>query len=380
NTAGASGSSDGRGGGIFLDRCEMVWYAQSAFAVSDDASLRNNTAYGDGGALYALGGAEVELIGASLSFGGPVSVRPLRIRDNRAIGVTVGGGTSGGSGGAAFIEDVGTRLTVDRSWTYNNEADALGGAYAVRDGAVLEVIRGSQTCHTPRNCSRIFDNHGRIAGGAVDLREAEALIQRTIVARNDSVFGGVSTRGSIDAFDSTVRIRDSLIHGDIGPGHTLAAWDSALQVERTTIADTAPSRGVFGLNGMSNLTVFDSIVHEAGGADIVNIGGGTHTVSTDCVVWHDDALVALGFSANTEVADPRFADRENELYYLSPDSPAINYCGVAPPAPAVDLEWNPRGICHSVTPPLCPVDQIYDLGAYEFPLLLFRDRFESPFL
>jgi hypothetical protein len=46
----------------------------------------------------------------------------------------------------------------------------------------------------------------------------------------------------------------------------------------------------------------------------------------------------------------------------------------------VDLEWNPRGICHSVNPPLCLVDQIYDLGAYELPLGIFRDRFESPFL
>lgn len=380
NRAGESGNSNGRGGGVFLDGCEMAWYAQTAQAVSDDASLRNNTVHGNGGGLYARGGAEVNLIGASFSFGDPISNRPLRIRDNRALGVSVGGGTAGGQGGGVYAEGAGTTVVVDRVWTYNNEGDATGGAFALFNDAALEVTRSSETCHTPRNCSRIFDNHGRIAGGAINVFRAEATVRKTIIARNDSVFGAVTTRGTITSFESEVRLEDSLVHGEVGPGHALAIWDSTMFVVRSTIADTSPSLGVFGMNGNGTLVLYDSIVHESDGADILNVVGGVPQATTDCVMWHDSTLTSIGPNSNTEVADPRFADRENDSFYLSPDSPAINYCGEEPPPPAVDLDWNPRGLCHSVTPPLCPVEQIYDLGAYEFPLGLFRDRFESPFL
>jgi hypothetical protein len=380
NRAGEPGVSNGRGGGVFLDGCDLTWFSQSALATSDDASLRNNTVHGSGGGLYARGGAQVELIGASFSFGSPVSARPLRIRDNRAIGVTEGGGTAGGRGGGVYAEGVGTTVLVDRAWTYNNESDAVGGAFSLFSDAVLEVTRSSATCHTPRNCSRVFDNHARIAGGAIDAFRAEAAVRRTIVTGNDSVFGGLLTRGTMTGFDSTLRLEDSLLHGDVGPGHSLAAWDTTLFVIRSTIADTAPTRAVFGMNGTSTLVLFDSIVHEVGGQPILNVVGGTPQATTQCVVWHDNALAALGPNERTLVGDPRFADREDGLFYLTPDSPAINYCGNEPSAPAVDLEWNPRGICHSVNPPLCLVDQIYDLGAYELPLGIFRDRFESPFL
>jgi len=380
NRAGESGESNGRGGGVFLDGCSFSWFAQAALATSDDASLRNNTAYGNGGGLYARGGAQVNLFGASFSIFDPVSVRPLLIRNNQAEGVTVGGGTSGGSGGGVFASGFGTEVTVDRVWTHDNEADAVGGAFAIENDAFLEVIRSSETCHNPRNCSRVFDNHARIAGGAIDLFRAGALVQRTIIARNDSVFGSFSTRGSIDSFESFISIEDSLMYGDVGPGHAIAATEGALSVLRSTIADTAPSLAVFGLNGSVSFQLEGSIVHEADDSDIVNIVDGTPGGSADCVVWHDDALSSVLTSANTAVADPRFADRDHELYYLSPDSPAINYCGATPPASAVDLDWNPRGICHSVPVPVCPVDQIYDLGAYEFPLGIFSDRFESSFL
>jgi len=376
NTAGQSIVNNARGGGIFLDDCDLTWYAQTAITTSDDASLRSNIVYGNGGGLYARGGAQVDLRGSSFSFSGPASVRPLRIHDNRAERVTVQGITRGGSGGGVFANGAGTEVTVDRAWTYNNEAGAAGGGFVVEFGAVLEVLRSSQICHTPRNCSRVFDNYGRIAGGAVDSFDAEVIIRRTIVARNDSEFGDITTRGSIDGFGSVIRILDSLIYGDVGPGHAVSAWDSTLFIVRSTIADTRPSRAVLGFNGDSSLTLTDSIVHETGAIDIVNVDGGTLTATNSCVMWHDDALASFGSNSNTVVADPRFIDRANDSYYLRPDSPAINYCGFEPAPPAVDLDWNPRGICHSVPVPVCPVDQIYDLGAYELPLIIFQDRFE----
>ncbi|MFW5816217.1 MAG: hypothetical protein ACOCVP_05115 [Wenzhouxiangella sp.] len=378
NTAGAAGDSSGRGGGIYLDGCDMNWFAQNALAVSDDASLRNNVVYGNGAGLYAEGAADVSLSGSHFALGGSISSRPLRIRDNRAIGATgSGGGVAGGIGGGVYATGAGTEVTVDRAWTYNNEADAAGGAFSSQDGAFVEVVRASQTCHTPRNCSRIFDNHATIASGALEVRRAQATISRTIVTRNDSVFGGVGTRASIYGFESTVRVRDSLVHGPVGPGHALASWGGEMRVERSTIADTSPSRAVFGLNGNARLDLFNSIVHEAAGGPVVNVGGGTPTASVDCVLWHDDGLAGFGSATRTVLGDPRFVDRQNDLFYLRPGSPAINFCNVAPPAPAVDLDWNPRGICHSVEPPICPVEQIYDLGAYEFPLGLFSDRFEA---
>lgn len=380
NTAGSATDTAGRGGGLYLDGCSMIWFSHAQTAsTADDASLRHNIVHGYGGGLYATGSAVVQLIGAvDTGTGAPASSRPLRIHDNQSR--TLGTGAAG-AGGAIYIQGPGTEVTVDRSWTHNNRAFSGGGAAYVSEGAMLDIVRAAETCHSPRNCSRVFGNRANSGGGAIfAFSDSRVNIRHTKVENNaNGTSGTLEGRGAlVAAINSTIRLEDSLIHGAFGSGHALAANGGALRVLRSTIADTEPfsTLGVFGLNGASSLFLYDSIIHEENESrPIVRVHGGTPSVDADCVVWHDDSLADLGSATRTVVADPLFADREQGLYYLQPGSPAINFCDVAPPAPGVDLDWNPRGICHS-TMVSCFSD-VYDLGAYELPLDIFTDRFED---
>lgn len=367
NTVGTVGGS-GRGGGISLEGCSLYWFAGPS--ASGPATLRNNTVHGRGGAIHASGGAQVDLVGAHLViFGDPVSTRPLVIRDNTALG-----SSTEGLGGAFHAAGSGTRISIDRSWTQNNNAGRAGGAAYVSGGATINFLRSESTCHNPASCSRVFGNVAElIAGAGIAIGSGSQLnIQRTIVADNlvNQTADSILRVGD----GALLELNDSLVHGITGTNYGLVNVSGTLNIRRSTIADLAPQTAVFFLSGPdTNLSIRDAIIHETGGNAMVNAAPGTAPiVETACTIWHDDALTELGLSAQTLVADPAFVNRTQGLFYLAPGSPAINYCfDIGQPA---DLEWRPRGLLHSGQPATHgPVD----LGAYERPLLIFNDRFEN---
>lgn len=372
----SSNRSARSGGGMYLTNgCEFSWYAGAAG--QGTARLSDNQADYRGGGIYAWGGAKVRLIGAHLVlFGDPRSTRPLRIHDNQASG----------NGGAIFAFGAGTEVVVDRAWIYNNTSLSSGGAAMVGGDAVLFVHHiGEDVCHSARNCSRVFGNFATHSGGAVRaFNGGQVRIWNTKI--QDNITGAVGAndfRGDLVAGNlSNVTLVNSLISRTLSAtpsGHALVANDGAIFVLWSTIADTRPasSLGVIGLRGAAALGISNSIIHEANETvPIVTSYGGTPTLDCACVIWHDDALGEMGCNARTEVADPSFVSRENGLYYLQPGSPAINYCDIPPFSPDIDLDWNPRGVCHS-TDGTCSDGNIYDLGAYELPLGVFSDRFEN---
>lgn len=378
NSAGESGDSNARGGGIYLDGCDMAWFAQSQTAATDDAALRGNIAHGGGalsgghggGGLYARGGAQVDLIGAHfVLFGDPASSRPLLIHGNEVQATS--GEFDTGSGSAVFASGSGTRVRLDRTWVYANDSDSRGAFYAL-GGAEIIVERGSDVCHTPKRCSRVFDNTAAITAVAFAHGNSVIRFRRTIVSGNTGTGFPVITSVFENQFGGTIEVDDSLIYGNAAYAgfHVYQEGSPTLHLRRSTVAANAFTHQVARLSGENTtVRIWDSIIHEPG-TPIAEVSGDPD-IGVDCVVWHDDQLGG----SRTLVADPLFADPDHDLFYLQPDSPAINFCDIAPPAPGVDLDWNARGICHS-TDESCGA-HVYDLGAYEFPLAIFSDRFED---
>lgn len=360
----------GGGGGVALLGCQLNWHADAPG--NGPGTLRDNRVEfgGSGGGLFAAGGAQVLLTGSHLdSFF--TSTRPLRIHDNRIEHENT---FIVSRGGAIFAFGAGTTVTVDRSWIYRNHSVDTGGAVFAGFGATINIDRLRPECHNDRHCSRVFENSSVAEGAAGTVRDPESRldIRRTVLADNTVTEGPGSVLFNESA-GAMLRLRDTLLHGDAG------AADFAIRLvggsgifNGSTLADTG--RQVFHLaDAALNLT--GSIIHEAGDHAMVN-SEGTPAVEADCVIWHHAGLAGIPGASigRVQTADPLFADRENDLYYLSPGSPAINFCDNFTSPPGVDLEWNPRGISHSGQP---DVYGPHDLGAYEFPLGIFSDRFET---
>jgi hypothetical protein len=373
NTAGSDTAEDGRGGGLFIDGCTFSWFAHPApIEPSGLAQLARNTAHGYGGGLYATGGASVFLRG--IHDGAPTtSTAPLEIRGNEAVN----DGASGivGFGGAIYATGTGTEVTADRSWIVNNSARRIGGALYIADGAKVTVERPGETCHNSSRCSRLSNNRADDVGGAlyVSDEDSQLTIRRTTVADNNE-------RPFYVAEGGTLEVTDSLIHGDSNSDESFSAFagssaspTTTIRIRGSTIADTTPMFSIFRLvNDPARLILQDSIVHERTFTDVINIQSGSPSVDIDCVLWH---AAPSGISASrTLVGDPMFTDRDQDRYYLKQGSRAINFCSGSPPAPATDLEWNPRGIVQSEPSPL---HGPYDLGAFEIDDGLFGDRFED---
>lgn len=367
NTAGVDGKVSARGGGMYLNGCDLDWFAHDA--ASGSGSLNNNTVHGSGGGLYVTAMSTVDLIGAHFAIFTPASTRPFRVYGNRAFRA---------DGGGIYASMAGTRVTVDRGWVYNNTATAQGGGLFTASGAVINVTRSQQLCHDNRRCSQIYGNRTEAAGGAAGFAVntgSQINLSRTVI--HDNISGTASAQAAlVAAVGGRIRLEDSLLYGPAGLRYALYTNDGQLQILRSTIADTGASSAVFFLQGDgAMLAMFDSIVHETSLLAMVATGTGSPGASSDCNIWHDDGLGALGTANRNLIADPRFVDRAAGRYYLAGDSPGINYCDVAPPSPGVDLEWRPRGIVQPDQPERYGP---YDLGAFEILNGIFSDRFEAP--
>jgi|GEM_PF-4436523 len=374
NDSGTDGGPFGHGGGLYLDGCDFTWLTEGASS-PDDGELGFNTAYGNGGGLYATGGSEVVLLGAHADM--LTSTRPLRIQNNRAMA-----GAPSGKGGAIYAIGTDTSVTVGRGWMHDNYASRYGGAVSVEDFAGVLVDRDWRLCHHPRKCSRIFNNHAENGGGAVFAwPDGSVAIRRTMVEDNTTgTSGPIEVRGVLAARDQgVIFLLDSLMHGAVGAGFAIAIENAGAIMNSSTIADTE-SLAIFGVMGEPELRINGSIIHETGSIAMAQQTGPLSLESVftvNCLISHSDDFSALPGASITraEVNDPEFVDRTNDLYYLRPGSPAINYCSALFPDPGVDIDWNSRGISHSGQP---DVHGPFDLGAYEFPLQIFSDRFESP--
>lgn len=389
NTAGTAGSNNARGGGVYLDECDLTWFAQNEG--SGEGRLRNNTSHGGGGGLYATGGAEIFLSGSSFTlFGNPSSTRPLAIEGNQAMG-----SGADGRGGGIWAEDA--TVSLQATWLQeNNSQSGNGGAVAATGGSVVTINRevGNTTCHTNVECSRISNNRAGDTGGAVYVRDAGSAINidATVIRNNASIAGSGATLFASQ--DGHIRVVNSLITRGSGPVGLPASpsgdpnftfWLSAgssIDVLFSTVADSEPNTAMFRFGSTSTTLILrSSILHEQNGANLALISSGiTPAVDSDCMMWHSlqlEGLGGAGMHTRNILGNPQFINRDGGNFRLAMNSAARDYCdsstaGMGPP-PARDLVTQTRGIDSGGIVQF----GLYDLGAFEMRTdVIFSDRFQ----
>jgi hypothetical protein len=217
-----------------------------------------------GGAVYALPGGEVAVLGSEFkrnvaiegmfsrggavyALGANISIVGSRLVGNRAVGRydgdMVGSGLAAGSGGAVFAVKS-TVLVVSSSLLANSAC--RGGAIAVSDSNV-RIVRSK--LHGNRAVGRSaegFSGGGAIYGESLTL-EADGLMLEANVAEEgdrDSSGGGIRVR------DSTVLLRGSELIANS------ATSGGALQVENSNVS-------LSDLNVRSNVAAFGGGVYSS---------------------------------------------------------------------------------------------------------------------
>jgi hypothetical protein len=391
NRAGVVGGDNARGGGIYLDSCELDWAVASSFWQLDE--LHNNTSYGRGGGIFARNGSDIILQGFRVNAEDQtISYHPIVVRNNAATGP--GGDPGAGQGGGIWLD--GSQLTATGIWIDSNSTTGNGGGIYAIGGSQVRVNRDivnsaelQGQCHTTLECSRITRNRADDTGGAVYLRDSgtQVDIDGTVVRDNSALAGAGATLFA--QTQSNLVVRNSLIHGGNPPSGApnYIFWvgtNAIVSVFWSTVAGNSPGTAVFRFGATSSLLrLRGSIIHEPGVAMGMNSGSNTPTVDSECVVWHSNVLMNPPYlfqgGANFHaVANPQFTDAAAHDYRLTINSLAVDFCdassfpGTAPP---IDLVRRQRGIQVKETPLHGP----FDLGAFEFlPDRIFADRFEGP--
>ncbi len=389
NTAGLPGGSSGRGGGVFLDRCQLSM--QSTHNPDfPPTEVRQNQSRGAGGGIYARNSSDVFLFSFSSQFGETRSTMPVRIHNNSATGPA--GDLGAGQGGGIWLDASG--LNARGAWIDSNVATGNGGGIHAGAASLIDINRqieargtGPAPCHTALECSRIVGNRAGDTGGALFLRDSGTVaeIEQSVIRANAAQAG---TGASLFAQTGTnLSVTSSLIYGVNStsgpPNYVFWVGNSAtLNLFWSTVTDNAPGTAVFRFGGTNSLLrLRGSIIHEPGRTMGVVSGSDTPTVDSDCMVWHANTLMnpPYNFTGGSDfhlVANPAFANPANGDFALTADSAAVDFCDASVPpgtAPERDLLLRPRGLAAKPVALHGP----FDLGALEFvPDQIFRDRFQ----
>ena len=393
NTAGADGGANGRGGGIFLEQCQMAWFAQDA--TTGEARLADNIAYGIGGGLFARDGAIVNWYGQH--FFANRSTRPLRIQGNVAR-------SSAQGGGAGITSDSGASINLFATWLVDNRAEisglAEGGAARVTGGGRINWNRTSSTaviCHHRTKCSLIRNNRAADLGAVVFASgtDSVASINQTWVSHNYHT--AAMSSGSIVAFaNARVRIESSVLtraeklddHPNPARPTRLLHLSSGGRIDMlySTVAYHSMTVTPFLFMGLSpQLFLRGSIIVEPPGLALgTDSSQAPPEIDSDCTLWSDASLTTIGTGVHTRnllTSNPGFLGPDD--FRLAEGSPAIDYCnsqtfGFGPP-PEFDITGRARGVW--TTPGLLgssPLHGPFDLGAFEMPVdRIFNDRFQG---
>lgn len=365
------------GGGVAVDGCRNVFLYNGGPVILflQAGGIVGNTANSSGGGLFLDNGAEVTLRATEFNGFGDASEATLL------------SGNTASSGGAAAIIGAGTELRVEDAYVINNTADGLGGAFNVRDGSTLEVLRrfdgacepvvsGGGVLSRPP-CSVIEGNSGSGGGAFAQDGDSSVNVSRTIIRENASgdSFGSVARLLNSSVYDGPVsefRMEGSLVHDNSGGFVFWANNNSRISLYHSTIVNnltTFARLGAIGPEQLAEIEVFTSIVQA--GSWLSSAGDGFLNFQLDCVIGNvplgdTDATI---WSAYSNV-DPQFLDPTENDYRLRARSPAIDYCDDVNAPQFDDLNGNTRGVASTgPTPDPAPgsVGGDYDVGAFEIP-------------
>ncbi len=363
----------GKGGGLYCDATSAPTISQCYFD--------HNVSFNDGGALYCDGAS-------------PTVNEGTILYDNQALH---------GDGGAIFCIASAAPDISDCNIVENFAAEQGGGVYiqaaapiihdcliadneAVQEGGGLACYEGADPtitdCIIRANYTTMYSSEG----GGVFVGFAEPLFEDCSITENiASVGGAISVRSHADASFNNCTITDNtgtfdaggvLCHdsraqlincvisnnsadrlaGEGWGGGVLAAYSATIDIINCTVyGNEAASRGGGIIEQSATVNLHNSIVWANLPDQIADIGG---TVN----VSHSDVQDGYTGTANLDT-DPLFADPDNGVFYLTPDSECIDTADNAalPVEITTDLAGNNRFIDGDDNG-----SAIVDMGAYEF--------------
>jgi predicted outer membrane repeat protein len=348
--------------------------AGGLFDIYGDVNLSNNSADGNGGAIYLSGGSKVWLddyfstlptvFSNSATNGGAIyALNSTRVEcDGVQFGDDgVGNSATAGSGGAVYINT--STFSADNCVFKSNQAvGGNGGAVAAVDSTVnliatynppvtqqvALVERGTpnapqSTACDPfkRDCSRMFLNTASGDGGALYSSNSNVTVEETIFDQNTANRGGAIFQEGASAV------------GEIA---------NVLAVKNTSIQ--AFGAGIRAANGTITIR-HATLAHNIGGAGFSPGSVVANVYNT--IIW-GNTVAAFGNLTITEcnidqggtagpAYDPLFLSPIGGAFRPGFRSPAIDACATGL---AIDLMGTSR-----------PIGTLYDIGAYEGSRPLF---------
>ncbi len=260
------------------------------------------------------------------------------------------------SGGALYVQNDGTALSVLDCYFENNSCSRNGGAIGVGGTQATNIENSDFFLNTSGNFggainfvegdldgssldilnSTFFVNMANGQGGGVSIVNSDASIVSSLFAQNFADGSGTGGALSLNADSNVVNM--SILHctfsenqGDLAAG--IAQWTGEFE-------------------GFLNTTIQNNIFQQAGGLNYA-VEGGTPMLISNGGNMSDDETMTFSLTQTNDVnsIEPTFVDPGDLDYTLTTDSPGID-AGILDGAPEFDILGNPRV-------------NLPDLGAFE---------------
>ena len=355
NTADLDGGAQYAGAGGFFD-------------IYGDVSLSNNSAVGNGGAIYLSAGSQVwmddysstlpSVMGNSATNGGAIyALNSPRVECDGAQfgGIGVGNTATAGSGGAIYLNT--STFTADNCVFRGNQAlGGNGGAIAAVDSTVnlgatyiptdnhQVAIREQGTSNVPlstacnpsiRDCSRLVLNTASGDGGALYSNNSTLTVVETTFDQNTANRGGAIYQegaGAVSEIANVLAVKNTSI---LSFGAGIRAAGGTITLRHATLAHNIGGAGFSPGSVVAN--VYNTVIW---GNTVAAFGSLT---DIECNI--DQGGIA------GPTFDPLFLSPAGGAFRPMNGSPAIDACVSGLPN---DLLGNPR-----------PFGTYYDMGAYE---------------
>lgn len=363
------------GGGVYLNDCLMNVFAgttETVLCPLGGEGVVCNQAELSGGGIYAINGAEVNLIGGA--------DEPAVVAENRAD-----------SGGGIYATGAGVSVDANNTWITDNRGSHEGGGVFVRDGASFTMIATESDCRG-QDCSLVARNFSSITGGigggiSVDSGADVVVRQTTFTGNSANVTGSVI---HAEGAGTTVSLEGLIVHGNSGSLND-AYFETDLSAVLTMAYSTVDEgmgccKGLFDTNNFSTVNLYNSIllaINEATGQGRIfdePIAAG-ETRFGDCLLHREHASTLpppVDANAYEPVVQPDalFVSREGGDLRLRRGSQAQDFCDTFRYTPqTTDIDREARG-WDDPTVDNTPFGS-YDLGADEWRPLLIADHEEG---
>ena len=373
------------GGGVALVDCEMDWTGGIDGNVGGIAS---NTAVGGGGISmregsilsgFALEPAQRRVVSNSAEYfaGGIyaenslITTTALELRDNTAGLRTTPAPPNNGNGGG--IAAYASSISVSQLLLAGNQAERNGGGIWLDDGSSLSGDL-PLSCPMGEPCHDLRQNIAGEAGGMAWLGSDSSLsLHRAAMEANEADTGAAIFAQGTAPSTMQVSILNSVLHANTATSALIAVGNSQLTIALSTLVDNNTGTSMVLDFGGNTHDWRASLMYGAPGSVLLSAPFGT-TLSTDCLIGHENASV-LAFGGDVFVDDdPGFVNRAQGDLRLRADAAAVDVCNYTEPSSIVlDLDGNLR----PVDLPNPNVAGAYDVGAYErLPAAMFANGFE----